>query len=632
MGQGLGLKDNDRTPKNNTIITRIACYGSDSNIPNDYPKIAWTGNQAWNYTLNNDGSLPNSYPIIDSVINGVSTRVINHPFTRKYLMPTVYVDSVNNKVNPLAAGYNPNTEIIDYYDAVNDANHTYPNQINLSSPSYQKHQLEKIKPSIVGAKYNNQEIDILKTVSWINDDGTDATSIDDGYNSTTGKYNQGYFKVSFYPLGFDLYAMAAVTSAMSVNPTSGACNGCKFELGVDWDVVKTNFYYTKQDGTVVFDPTNIYGNHRDYTKFPDSTNQSISVILKKDTSTFGTLMPNIYQQPVIGDKFVFIGIDLPQYYITQAQTNLDEGAKEYMLENNIAYFEYPFTFDEYFLTENQDVLAQIKSNSILRFEYGGENIALSIKEFTIQWGDKALPEYKITLTDDVSISLNQLGQVTEGLSQLGSQVASMQASYDINITDELNKRVSKIYDDTVNGKITFKNDISVGGVLKVNSLTSGKIPYSTANGLADSPLYTDGTNVNSGVNITAPTFTGDLIGNAATATQLKTTHKIFGNDFNGLNDVSGTVYASIGLRSRKICIETESDGSAGDRHSEINNFTSALYLQYATPNNLICCQGGGLVGINTTNPQYKLDVIGNARVASDLYADATWELATLQVT
>jgi hypothetical protein len=235
----------------------------------------------------------------------------------------------------------------------------------------------------------------------------------------------------------------------------------------------------------------------------------------------------------------------------------------------------------------------------------------------------ALPEYKITLTDDVSISLNQLGQVTEGLSQLGSQVASIQASYDINITDELNKRVSKIYDDTVNGKITFKNDISVGGVLKVNSLTSGKIPYNTINGLVDSPLYTDGTNVTSSVNLTAPNFIGDLVGNAASATQLKTTHKIFGNDFNGLSDISGTVYASIGLRSRKICIETESDGSAGDRTSEINNFADGLFLQYATPNNLSCCQGGGLVGINTTNPQYKLDVNGNARIASDLYLDAT---------
>ena len=52
--------------------------------------------------------------------------------------------------------------------------------------------------------------------------------------------------------------MAAVTSAMSVNTTSGNCNGCKFELGIDWDIVKTNFYYTKPDGTIVLDPTNIY--------------------------------------------------------------------------------------------------------------------------------------------------------------------------------------------------------------------------------------------------------------------------------------------------------------------------------------------------------------------------------------
>ena len=39
MGQGLGLKNNDRTPKNNTIITRLAGYGSEDNIASGYPKI-----------------------------------------------------------------------------------------------------------------------------------------------------------------------------------------------------------------------------------------------------------------------------------------------------------------------------------------------------------------------------------------------------------------------------------------------------------------------------------------------------------------------------------------------------------------------------------------------------------------
>ena len=33
MGQGLGLRNNDRTPKNNAIITRIAGYGNTENIP-----------------------------------------------------------------------------------------------------------------------------------------------------------------------------------------------------------------------------------------------------------------------------------------------------------------------------------------------------------------------------------------------------------------------------------------------------------------------------------------------------------------------------------------------------------------------------------------------------------------------
>src|SRR5574344_136795 len=475
LGQHLGLKNNDRTPKNNTIITRIAGYGSEENIPSGYPLIAWTGDQTWNYTINNDSEAINSYGIIDGVINGESVRIINHPFTRKNLMPSNYVDRVNKKVNPLAIGYDKDIELIDYYDAIDDASHTYINHINPLAPSYYKKgfdgadkSVNTIKPTIVGAKYNNQEIDIIKAISWINDDKTPATGIDDTYNTTTGKYTQGYFNIELYPLGFDLYAMAAATEAMSINMTSGACNGCKFELGVDWDVVKTNFYYTKTDGTIVFDPTNQFGAHRDYTLFPDSTDTSITVIVKKDTSTFGTLMPNVYQQPTTGDKLVFIGIAMPQSYINYAQTLLDEAMKQYMKENNFAYYEYPFDFDEYFLETNEYILNQIKTNCIVRFEYGADTLALSVKEYSITWGDKALPTYKITLTDDVTIVMNQIGEVTDGLSKLGSQVAQLQTSYNINIIDELSKKVSKIDDDTVKGKITFLKGIISEAISKFN--------------------------------------------------------------------------------------------------------------------------------------------------------------------
>ena len=47
FGQGVGLKNNSRNPKNNKIVTRLAGYGSETNIPWGYPHILSTVNQSW---------------------------------------------------------------------------------------------------------------------------------------------------------------------------------------------------------------------------------------------------------------------------------------------------------------------------------------------------------------------------------------------------------------------------------------------------------------------------------------------------------------------------------------------------------------------------------------------------------
>ena len=140
MGKGVGLKNNSRTPRNNKIITRIAGYGSENNIPYGYPQIIWTGTQSWNYTVNNNPSAANSYPIYDGIVGGQKVRLIKHPFTRTHLMPNVYVNAVNKKVNPYATGYNPDIELKDYYDAT--AGEDYPNPINLNAPSYDIHEFD----------------------------------------------------------------------------------------------------------------------------------------------------------------------------------------------------------------------------------------------------------------------------------------------------------------------------------------------------------------------------------------------------------------------------------------------------------------------------------------------------------
>ena len=157
FGQGVGLKNNSRTPKNNKIVTRIVGYGSERNIPFGYPQIPWYGDQSWDYTIDNDSTNPNSHPIYKGIYGGQYIKLIKHPFTRKTLMPSVFSGSVFNKVSPYNANgdtnpnYDPTLELVDYYDADN----SYVNPVVEGAESVEIHQFEDIKPeftqhSIVG--------------------------------------------------------------------------------------------------------------------------------------------------------------------------------------------------------------------------------------------------------------------------------------------------------------------------------------------------------------------------------------------------------------------------------------------------------------------------------------------------
>lgn len=455
FGKGVGLKNNSATPRNNKIITRIAGYGSENNIPYGYPQIVWTGNQSWEYTIENDPNNSHSYRIYDGIVGGALVKLIKHPFTRTHLMPSIYVERVNKKVNPYAQGYDPDIELVDYYDA-NDSS-IYPNTIVSGAPSYEQHEFSDIKPEL-GEQY-------ILNARPINNDESYAPAWDDTMDGE-GNYTQSYFKVRLPILNFDLYASAAITQEMQINMRSGACIGCTFPVQVDWEDYKLNFY--DSDGN--FAPQ---GSQRNFTKYPDSSQGQIEIILQKEYQTFGVIMPNVYQVPKNGDQFVVLGISLPLSYITDAQERLDDSMKDFMLENNVHYFDYPLKFDEKFLYDHTNILAQIRNNSIIRFEFAETELMLYVKHITIKYGEGVLPKYDITLTDDVEVVLNQIGQTQAEIGRINTLISALRQNYDKSVWGEIAKKLSKVDNDTAQGKITFEQGLQSNDDAKFGNFLEG---------------------------------------------------------------------------------------------------------------------------------------------------------------
>lgn len=460
MGQGVGLKNNSRTPRNNKIITRISGYGSEDNIPYGYPQIVWDGEE-------DDPRL--RYPLYDGIVGGRYVKLIKHPFTRTHLMPSIYSETVNKKVNPNAVGYDPTIELKDYYDAITTQEYPYVNEINPLAPSYESHQFD-VKPEMNDGQ---SSVEILDAIP-LNADLTPAESWDDTMDGD-GNYLQSYFQITLPQLSFDLYACAAITQEMSINMRGGACIGCTFPIQVNWDDYKANFY--DQDGNFAPD-----GEQRDLTKYPKSNLGSISVVVQKEYQTFGTIMPNVFQQPNNGDEFVVLGISLPSEYISNAEERLDGEMKSYMLENNIYYFDYPLKFDEYFLATHTYILEQLKPNSVVRFEFAGNELKLFVKQLTIKYGENVLPQYDITLTDNVEVVLNQIGQVAEDVERLSSVISILRESYGRNVWTELSKKLSKVNDDTAQGFIRFIKGLQVGERFVSGLLGEGAVFRKEADG------------------------------------------------------------------------------------------------------------------------------------------------------
>lgn len=189
---------------------------------------------------------------------------------------------------------------------------------------------------------------------------------------------------------------------------------------------------------------------------------------------------------------------------------------------------------------------------------------------------------------------------------------------------EVNTKVSKS-GDTMTGNLNFDNNTGIITTITANGNHNVKIGSAITGGWARGYNF----NNNSGAILATigcfgggQTLSYAYIGNTyentwqrwnssgSTVTVPLTTAAITSSDLIKANRIS----------TANIKIECNNDGTLNGRSSEINNYNSHLYLQHNSATNLVCCGGGGKVGIGVNTPTEKLHVAGNVLVTGKVSA------------
>lgn len=308
----------------------------------------------------------------------------------------------------------------------NDIYYEFENTYNGNNPKEHIVTFEDIKPTIVGIKNAaGYRIDMFTEFAYDENDSDETVEIDGNL-----QYKHPFFFGKLRKFdgehGFNLFDQAIETEEMKISFTDGSCGGCEFVIAVSEDEQK-NTVQVDSNGNLVRDENGDVLCGKEYFQVSqtpqdrqnDTMNNEVWVALRKDDSTFGTLMPAGNLKPKActkndngtyendGDSFVITNIDLPLGYVTAAEERLEKEILNYMATNNSEKFTFSIKFSRIYLEENQTILNQLSENSTLVIRYNGINHSLYVSSFSYKMtSNEALPEITVELTDTIAIIEN----------------------------------------------------------------------------------------------------------------------------------------------------------------------------------------------------------------------------------
>lgn len=302
---------------------------------------------------------------------------------------------------------------------------------------------EDIHPTIVGMTNLGVRVDEIVSADQITDNGV------------YGEGDVPNFRVTIRNVGFDLAAVWNTGSSLDM--TDGMCGTRSFEIAS--------------------------------APSKNSEGNWILELKRCHDEALDLWFPYDDFQIKAGDRFVFIGIDMPDAYVAKASERLFDAAIEALRKNHAPRYTFQPRIDELWMQRQHDQAVKlnqvsvhdtIKAGDIFNFEDAdlGIDTGVVIDILTIKEnGNNGIPTYDITLRDEKQVSGIQKIQekVSTNISSVISQGSHATATNSgVVVSGEY---LSKEYDDKTPFNLGVGGDLTVDGLIwalqaRINELRS----------------------------------------------------------------------------------------------------------------------------------------------------------------
>lgn len=380
----------------------------------------------------------------------------------------------------------------DAYKKEDNNYYIFETEYNDINPIEHIQEFSEIYPSIEGIINNSGQLfgEILEVAF----DDNDNNEVDE-----EGKLIHPYFYIRIPKFdgsnGFNLFDHKIVGDNMQIAMTSGDCSACTFEIMVKTKENATEKSYedvinpilTKDDGSL------ISGNweektNGDFSNFietqQNSKENSIWLILEKDTETFNEIYPNTIDNeekskviPKVGDKFVLLNIDMPKQYVLAAEEKLRAETIKFLSQNNSDKWNFSIDFSRIFLAENETIFNQLNENAKLQVTYNGATYPFYVNSYTYEVKEnEALPKITVNLSEELTINRGFAQNIADGIKRELGIVDGNIVFATIVDDDEMDKKyMRKDTSDNNPNDFTFEKNVTIEGKLSAPTIESSTI-------------------------------------------------------------------------------------------------------------------------------------------------------------